>query len=122
MGWYTASAVMLFVYEDGIQSDFPVWENLILVEAESDSEALSKATKFAKEEEGDDSGSLTVNGRKARRVFKGIRKLLTVVNLNADEDVPTNGAEVSFSDLSFSSESDLDSYINGEPITLICNN
>lgn len=67
MNWYAASAIILFEYEDGIQNDFPVWENVYLIEANDDESAMYKAIQYGKAEEGNDSGSLEVNGRKAKR-------------------------------------------------------
>lgn len=118
MSWYTASVIMLFEYEDGNQDDFPVWENVYLIEASDAEVAIKKASLYAKKDEGDDSGSLIVNGRRAKRVFKGIRKLLSVVNLNDDDDIPSDGAEVAFSDFLLKSEVDLKDLIDGKKVDL----
>ncbi len=118
MAWYAASVIMLFEYEDAVQDDFPVWENVYLVEAESEELAIDKAISFGKEDEGNDSGSLTVNNRKARKVFQGVRKLITVINLNSDEDVPGDGAEVTFSDFLLKSKADLEKLVQGDPVQL----
>jgi hypothetical protein len=118
MNWYAASVVILFEYEDGDQNDFPVWENIYLIEAADDQTAMDKAVQYGKKDEGNDNGSLMVNGRKARRVFKGIRKLVSVVNLNANDDVPSDGAEITFSDFLLKSESDLNSLVDGDYVDL----
>ncbi len=117
MAWYTASAILAFEYKEGEQKSFPVWENSYLIEAKDEDEALEKAILIAKEEEGDDSGSLTVNGVAAKKVFMGIRKLISIVNLH-DDDIPTNGAELSFSEYEVSNKSDLRNLAQGKEVAV----
>jgi hypothetical protein len=77
MGWYAASVVMYFQLEDEPQAEFYLWENVYLIDAVDAAQARQKAEALGRLEEGDDDGSLRWNGKPARQVFGGIRKLLT---------------------------------------------
>ena len=49
--WYAASIIMLVKFKDGNQDKYPVWENVILIKASSDDEAIKKAEKEGREKE-----------------------------------------------------------------------
>ena len=53
MGWYAASIIMYTEFKDGVQDKYPVWENIILIEGQSETEAKEKAEKRGREDEGD---------------------------------------------------------------------
>jgi len=118
MPWYAASAIMFVKYKDGNQNNYPIWENVHLVEAATPEEAEKKAIKRAKEDEGDSSGSFKWEERPATWVFAGLRKLLTVSHPNLDEK-ELDGAEVSFSEYEVSTEADLNSLVNGEDVKVL---
>jgi hypothetical protein len=118
MPWYAASAVVLFRFKEGEQDVFPVWENVYLVHAQSIDEAEQKASELARQTEGDDGGSLTCNGRLARKEFCGIRKVVTISNINAPKDEPTDGAEITFSEMEVNSAADLKALAAGECVTV----
>jgi hypothetical protein len=115
MSWYVANAILYFRFEDGNQDVIPVWENLYLIEAGSPDEALSKATVRAREDEGDDSASLTYNGRKCSRVCVGIRKVTSCVN---EDERPEDGTEVTYNEFQLDSLESLHRLARGEPTML----
>ena len=61
MAWYSAHAILYFKLESGAQDSVTVWENVYLIEAENVDEAWEKAEARARQEEGDDDGSLTLD-------------------------------------------------------------
>ncbi|HYO57780.1 DUF4288 domain-containing protein [Archangium sp.] len=120
MGWYAASVVMYFQLKDEPQDEFYIWENVFLLDAPNAAEARRKAEYFGKLEEGDDDGSLTWNGRPAKQVYGGIRKLLTcapsVVSGSPDNEKLEDGMEATFSAFMVSSREKLEAFIRGEPV------
>ena len=111
--WYAAHAIFLFEFKDGDQNEFSIWDNVYLIDANSSHTAYKKAELFAKKDEGDDDGSLTLNNRLVYLKYYGIRKLITVSNFNANEDIPGDGAEVTFSKYSVKNQSDLKKLVKG---------
>ena len=79
MSWFAASAIM-FAEEFGgrPQRTFLVYENVYLVEARSSGSARRKAERLARAEEGDQAGTLQVDGKRASMRFAGIRKVTSV--------------------------------------------
>jgi len=117
MPWYAASAVMFVKYKDGNQNNYPVWENVHLVQATTPEGAQEKAIRRAKEDEGDDSGSFTWNQRPATWVFAGLRKILTVSHTGDSGEL--DGAEITFSEYELASEAELRALVNGEDVRVL---
>lgn len=115
MTWYIAHIIMFVRFKDGNQGKYPVWENLILIEASSGEEAWEKAELRAKEDEGDSQGSFTWDGRPATWVFAGIRKLITCGHRG---ERPTSGTEVSYSEFEVATEEVLQKLVRGETVEL----
>ena len=111
MRWYAVHTVMRVQFKDAVPGDIPVWENVILVHAESGNNAAIAARSIAKGEEGDSRGSFTWDGRPARWVFAGIRKVITC-------DAPSNGVEVTWSQFRLKSEEDLEALVDGKEVVL----
>lgn len=75
--WYCAHAI--FYYRHEVQDSFLVHENVYLIDAKDDIEAMENAKMIASEQEDlSDDGHLEVNGKKAQYIFAGIRKLIEV--------------------------------------------
>lgn len=75
--WYCAHGI--FYFECDSQDSFLVHENVYLINAVSDEEALARAEKIAANDEDlSEDGHLELNGMKARYRFAGIRKLIEV--------------------------------------------
>jgi hypothetical protein len=123
MGWYAASVVMYFQLEDEPQAEFYLWENVYLIDAVDAAQARQKAEALGRLEEGDDDGSLRWNGKPARQVFGGIRKLLTcspsLLSRTANNEKLEDGMEATYSAFMVSSREDLDTFIRGEPVKVI---
>ena len=78
--WFAAHIVMYVEFKTESQTTFPVWENIVLINANSDDEAFGKAERKGLESEGDDGGSFEWEGLPARWVFAGVRKLTLCKN------------------------------------------
>lgn len=98
MPWYAAHAILYFELTDGPQDRFQVYENVFLVRADTPADGYAKARAVARRDEGDDRGSLRVGDRPARRVFAGIRKLITVSHTSSGDQLG-DGDEVTYSEL-----------------------
>src|SRR5215212_447535 len=101
MTWYAAHIISYVKFKEGIQDRFPLWENVVLIEADSDDKALEEAEKIGKSDyddsdDPDNNGDMTWDERPAYWVFAGIRKLMlctviasTVVDKGIDNTLPT---------------------------------
>lgn len=101
MNWYAAHTIVYFKRRKGLQNRFLVWENIVLVRADSFDEAYDKAEKLGREEAAIDDETQTIGGHPSRMVFAGVRK----VTLCQDwETRPTDGSEVTYNELVVRSE------------------
>jgi len=76
--WFWAWTVLGTVHkgrENDPTAPCEVWQNLIIVQAGSESEALRKAEKIGRSEEGDSRGSLRLDGKPAICKFMGVASL-----------------------------------------------
>src|SRR5687767_10336487 len=71
MPWYSAHAIMAVRFKKGRQRRIPIWENILLVRAKDADEAWDKASRRAREDEGDQGGTMHWSGRAATFVFIG---------------------------------------------------
>jgi len=113
MAWYAAHAIMYVKVKDGRQDKYPFWENIILIEAETDDQAFQKAEARARDDEGDSQGTLTYQGRPANLVFAGIRRLVSCTD---PLDQPTDGTEITYLEMEIESEDCFTKLLNGEPV------
>jgi len=113
MVWYAAHIIMSVRFKDGIQDTYPVWENVVLIEAASEKDAWQKAEQRARRYEGDSEGSFTWDGRPATWIFAGIRKLIVTDYLGAQ---PASGTEVTYSEFELATEEDLRKLIDGDSV------
>jgi hypothetical protein len=116
MPWFAAHVIMSVRFKDGKQDTYPVWENVVLVEAATDKEAWHKAERRARDDEGDSEGSFTWAGRPATWVFAGIRKLIMTDYLGAP---PASGSEVTYSEFELATAEDLRKLVDGESVDVI---
>src|SRR5262249_4194235 len=75
--------------------EFPVWENVVLVQGRSEEEAFRKAERKGQEAAGDDGGTFRWGGKRASWVFAGVRKL---TQCEDPEDRPGDGTEVTYTE------------------------
>lgn len=120
MTWYAAHVVESISKVNRKDDNILVYENVILVEAKSDKEATTKAKKYAKAAIVHDE-TLTLDNEPAVTEFVGIRKVIAISNpwpLQQDEDRPTTGTEISFSEFRIKNKRDLKKFVKGEPVTV----
>ena len=116
LNWYAAHAMMVMKFQDGNQDLYRIMENIILISAESDEEAVDKATQRAKEDEVGVEDDYTYDGRPITWEFAGLRKLITCV---FSEERPKNGTELTYSEFELSDKESLEKYINGDVVTVV---
>jgi hypothetical protein len=120
MTWYAAHVVESITKINKKNDKILVYENVILVEAENDKEALTKAKKFANASIVHDE-TLTLDNEPAVVEFVGIRKVITISNpspLKQDKDAPTTGTEISYSEFRIKNQRDLRKFAKGDPVTV----
>jgi|SRR6266851_683697 len=93
MSWFAAHIIMSVKLKSKQQRRFPVWENIVLVEADSEERAFQKAERRGRLDEGDDDGTFTWGGQPATWIFAGVRKLTACENFDLP---PKDGTEISF--------------------------
>ena len=112
MTWFTAHIVMLSKFIDGPQDLYSVWENIVIIRADSKKIAFEKAQKIGLENE-ELSGNTTLNDRPIHIVFSGVRKLVTFEDPDSG---PVDGLEVSYSEFEMKNEKAFQKFIQGKPV------
>jgi hypothetical protein len=113
MIWFSAHVIMFVQFKEGNQAGYPVWENIILVEACSEDEAFEKAEQHGRAAEGDDEGSFRWGKRPAKWVFAGVRKLTECQILG---DRPDDGTELTYNEFELSSREAVKKLVAGKPV------
>ena len=116
--WYAAHAVMLIRLKSGEQSEFPIWENIFLIQAATPDEANAKAEARALEEESAEGNSDTWNGKPFRFEFLGLRKLMECFS---EEEQPGDGTEVTHNKIVFADREQLEKFVACEEAKLTIN-
>jgi hypothetical protein len=114
MNWYAAHVVLYVKFKNTVQDRFPVWENVVLIEAKSEDEAFAKAEAWGATEASDD-GSFTWEGHAAEWVFAGVRKIVECAFLNGR---PSAGEEVSYTEMEVDSEDAVEKLARGEDVAV----
>lgn len=117
MAWFAAHAIVYFSLKQGIQNVFTVWENVYVIQAPTSEEALKQAFELGNKENGDDNGSLSVDGQPAERVFAGIRKVTAVSHQSMDETL-SSGDEITFSEYQVEDQEAINTLVKGEAINI----
>ncbi len=115
MKWYAAHLVMYVKFRKDLQSDYPIWENIVLLKAKNEDDAFQKASERGLSDEGDDDATFRWNSKPASWVFGGIRKLTLCEDSTAR---PNDGTEVTFLEMHASTKCDLERFISGEPVSM----
>jgi hypothetical protein len=113
MTWYSAHIIMYVDLKHVIQKSYPVWENIVLIRAETVDEAFEKAERYGRSEEGDDDGSFCWGKQPARWVFAGVRKLTECQGFS---NRPDDGTEVSYNELELDSREAVEKLAAGKPV------
>lgn len=119
MSWFSCHVVMSVRFKDGVQENFPAWENIYLVEAQDGEAAADKAERIGLSLEGDSSGTFEWDERPAKWVFAGVRKCMEIVHPTEQANEPTDGAELTYIDLRFEGEEDLRAFVEGDEVKAI---
>ncbi len=115
MNWYAAHLILYVRLKKGRQRHYPVWENIVLIRAATDEQAMAKAVRRGHEDEGDCDGSFTWDGRPAEWVFAGVRKVVLCVD---PDKRPGDGTEVSYTEMVLPSEKAVHQLAAGEPVNV----
>jgi hypothetical protein len=113
--WYAAHVIMYVQYKEHEQKSFPLWENVILIKADSEEKVFCKAECRARQHEGDDSGTFTRGGKLARWSFAGVRKLTACED---PEERPGDGTEITHTQMQVKSKEALDKLLKGLPVAV----
>ena len=119
MSWYTAHLITYFKLKNAPQDTYTVWENVVLVEAINEAEAMAKAEDFGKHEAelGAEDKTLTVNDQPAEIIFAGVRKISTVFHKGQDATLQS-GDEVTFNEFVVTEKESIKKLVEGEEVTV----
>ncbi len=117
MPYYATHIIMYIKFKDREQDIFPIYEDVILVEADDVEKAEEIAIKHGKDSEGDSNNSLKWEGYPSTFIFGGIRK---IIECNFDQNLESlkEGIEVTYSQMELKSKENLDKLINGEEVNI----
>lgn len=122
MKWYGASIIVAVRSNKAEAWPLPVEENVILIEAANDDQAMEEAKKVGeKYNDPEVSRTLRLNHRPAHFEFIGVRKLISVSNpspLRQDQDRPVHGTELTYSTFEIADEEALKRLANGEDVAV----
>lgn len=107
--WFSAHVVMYFKFQDGPQELFPIYENVILVQAKDDAEALAKAENAGRQSE---DPTCKYDGRAATLTFAGVRKMISCEFSQA----PADGEEATYSQFTVKDAAALSLFVAGKPV------
>ena len=113
MAWFAAHAVMYLKLKDEPQDNFLVWENVLLVQADTPDQAEERAVARAREDEGDSNGTLTYGDKPATWVFAGLRKVLSVAHR---ADSLRSGDEVTYSEFLLQDLASIQKFARGDDL------
>jgi len=113
--WYAANIIMYVKFKEGLQDKYPIWENIVLIEAKSEDEAYTKACKIGSQSEGDSQGTLLWDERPATWSLGGIRKIIKCDN---SEERPSDGTEITYSQMEVYNEDDFIKLVKGEAVNI----
>lgn len=109
--WYAAHVVMCFRFLESEQDVFPIYEDVLMILAESDEEARKQAAELGIQSE---DATSKHDGRKAKLTFVGIRKVISC----EFKKLPRNGSEATYSQFTVRTEDDLKRFANGDSVTV----
>jgi hypothetical protein len=118
MSWFAAHLIMSVRLKAKQQRRFPVWENIVLIQANSEKQAFQKAERRGRLDEGDDDGTFTWGGHPATWVFAGVRKLTSCED---SQSPPGDGTEISFLEFELDSEEAVRKLVEGQQVKMQSN-
>lgn len=126
MAWFAAHVVLILETDPASTGPVLVMENVYLIEAESEDSAQLKAELRGRADCGNDSGTLTHEGKPAAWVYGGIRKIISPVrnveNLMQFPDEPVDivedGTEVTYSRFTVPNREALNVLVSGGAVSV----
>ncbi|HEV2946656.1 MAG TPA: DUF4288 domain-containing protein [Gemmataceae bacterium] len=118
MSWFAAHLIMSVRLKAKQQRRFPVWENIVLIQADSEKQAFQKAERRGRLDEGDDDGTFTWGDHPAIWVFAGVRKLTPCED---SQSPPSDGTEISFLEFELDSEETVRKFVEGQQVKMQSN-
>ena len=115
MTWYSAHIILYLELREGAQDHYLVWENIFLIGAGSNAESFEPAERLGRSADEDDDPTLTLDGKPARWVFAGVRKLVECVD---PTERPGDGTEVTYNELIANSIEDVKKLAGGEDVRI----
>jgi hypothetical protein len=115
MTWYAAHGIMYVKFSDEKQDKYSVYENVILIEADSDEQALKKAKERCQKDEINSDLGFEWDGRTACLVFAGIRKIIECCDSG---NIPNDGTEITYSQMEVDDYESLSKLVEGELVTI----
>jgi hypothetical protein len=109
--WYAAHLLMVVKQQTNGNGPIPVWENIVLIQADSERAAFAKAQARGEQDAGDDGGTFRWAGQPAEWVFAGVRKLTLCEDA---EKRPADGCEISYLEMEVASEEALSQLLEGK--------
>lgn len=126
MTWYAAHIVTYIKFLDGKQDTYPIWENVVLIEANSDDIAFREAERIGKEAYEAPVVDVLSEGRPATWIFAGIRKIIECQDTPVKPLDPAgidarlgHATEATYSKMRVDSEEALTKLVQGEPVTVL---
>ena len=113
--WYAAHILMFVKRKNNPAEKIPVWENVVLIKADSEEVAFAKASERGQQDARDDDGTFRWAGQPAEWVFAGVRKLTLCED---PEKRPGDGTEISYTEMEVDSEQAISNLLAGKPTTL----
>jgi hypothetical protein len=122
MCWYAAHIIEYLKFLDGKQNNYEVYENIVLIEAETTEAAFAEAKKLGQKYEVE----VTVGpeNRPARWTFAGIRTLVECQNITTDSLAqplnfkPLHGTEITYIPMTVDSEEALVRLVEGQAVNV----
>jgi hypothetical protein len=119
---YAAHLIMAVRFDTPRPGPIPFYENVVLIYADSDDDALRKACRIGRDEAAVEENDFRWGGRPARWEFAGVRKLIACRGpAGSGTDRIGHGAEVTYSEMAVRSEADLKKLVTGEPVEVMYN-
>lgn len=110
--WYAAHILMYVGHKEKSVTKVPLWENIVLIKADSEEEAFAKAQARGEKDAGDDDGTFHWGGSPAEWIFAGVRKLTLC---DDPEKRPGDGTEISYLEMEVASEREIRRLLEGKP-------
>ncbi len=113
--WYAAHILMYVKRKNKAEGKIAVWENIVLIKADSEESAFAKAQERGQQDEGDDDGTFLWEDQPAEWVLAGIRRLTLCEDA---QKRPREGTEISYIEMEVASEEVLANLLAGKPASI----